>query len=244
MAYRFSDTSKWADEWFVDLTPHEKLLFMYLCDNCDIAGFYEVSTRKVTFDIGLSPEDVVGAFKGLQRGYILSTDKKVIFLKNFIKHQKNLPLNGRNKSHKGILSRFENYKSKFLVDLVLLVNNGISPEQPPEGKPLERGTGNGIGNGIYTTDINNKGIDFEIFWNLYDKKVGDKPKVLKKWNKINPIIHAKIISSLPVWKKQFTDKQYQPYPETYLNQQRWNDEVVSNSFQSQEPIIIDHSNRS
>ena len=52
MAYRYSDTLKWQDEWFVDLTSIEKLLFLYLYDNCDIAGFFELSYRKISFDLG------------------------------------------------------------------------------------------------------------------------------------------------------------------------------------------------
>ena len=43
MAYRFTDTNKWHDAWFSSLKPLEKLLFNYLCDNCDIAGFIEIN---------------------------------------------------------------------------------------------------------------------------------------------------------------------------------------------------------
>jgi hypothetical protein len=146
MAYRFSDTGKWADEWFVDLSPLEKLLFLYLCDNCDIAGFYELSLRKLNFDTGISPDEIKGALKGLERGYILSEDKRVLFLKKFVKHQKNLPLNPDNKAHRGIISRFENYSDRFEDDLIAFVNKGAS-------MGLQSPTGNGIGNGIDTGTI-------------------------------------------------------------------------------------------
>lgn len=244
MAYRFSDTSKWNDEWFVDLTPQEKLLFLYLCDNCDIAGFYELSTRKLSFDTSLSADEVKGALKGLERAFILSEDRRILFLKKFVKHQKNLPLNALNKSHKGILSRFENYKSRFSTDLVLLVNEGISPLQKAEFKPLLRGSGNGNGN--IHVEVNNKGVDFENFWNLYDKKVGDKARVGIKWNKLAVSVQELVLKRLPEWKKQFTDKQFQPHPETYINQQRWNDEIIV-KFPKQDVYIpspavgIDHT---
>ena len=45
MAYRLTDTAKWDDPWFIELKPNEKLLFNYLCDNCDTAGFYELSMK-------------------------------------------------------------------------------------------------------------------------------------------------------------------------------------------------------
>ncbi len=150
MAYRFSDSGKWSDEWFIDLTPYEKLLFMYLCDNCDIAGFYELSLRKLVFDTGLTGDEIKGALKGLERGYILSEDKKVIFIKNFVKHQKNLPLNPDNKAHRGIIGRFDNYSMRFVIDLLELVN-GVKNKGASKG--LQSPTGKGIGNGIDTGTI-------------------------------------------------------------------------------------------
>lgn len=75
-------------------------------------------------------------------------------------------------------------------------------------------------------DVNfNINVPFDTFWNLYDKKVGDKSRCEKKWNKLKDIERQKIIETLPAWKKHIKDKQFQPYPETYLNQRRWNDEL-------------------
>lgn len=68
-------------------------------------------------------------------------------------------------------------------------------------------------------------IDFEIFWNDYNKKVGDKKACKKKWDNLSLDVQQKIISSLPEWKKQITDIQFQPHPQTFLNQERWNDEI-------------------
>lgn len=166
MAYRFSDTGKWSDEWFVDLPPSEKLLFMYLCDNCDMAGFYELSLRKLTFDTGLSKDEIIGALKGLQRGYVLSEDNKVIFIKNFLKHQKNLPLNPDNKAHRGIIGRFSNYSEKFTIDLISFVNKGVS-------KGLGSPTGIGIGNGIDSSTLRKINKD-EKFLEIFDRWINYK----------------------------------------------------------------------
>lgn len=148
MAYRYSDTLKWQDEWFVDLTAIEKLLFMYLCDNCDIAGFFELSFRKIAFDLNVKESEIKGAIKGLDRGIIVSDDEKCLLVKNFIRHQKNLPINPENKSHQGILKRVENYISKF-SRLDLDYSNGYFSKGAIE--PLGRGTGNNIGNGNNNT---------------------------------------------------------------------------------------------
>jgi len=72
--------------------------------------------------------------------------------------------------------------------------------------------------------IKNK-LPFDLFWNLYDKKVGDKKKVEIKWNKLKEDERQKIIDTLPNFLKTITDKQFQPYPETYLNNRRWEDEI-------------------
>jgi len=71
-----------------------------------------------------------------------------------------------------------------------------------------------------------KRTDFSLFWNLYNKKVGDKKKCQKKWDNLSIEVQQNILDSLPKFTKQFTDKQFQPFPETYLNQERWNDEIL------------------
>lgn len=72
------------------------------------------------------------------------------------------------------------------------------------------------------TNIN---IVFDVFWNLYNKKVGSKSKCERKWNKLKDAERQKIVDTLPNFLAGIKDKQFQPFPETYLNQERWNDEI-------------------
>lgn len=74
----------------------------------------------------------------------------------------------------------------------------------------------------------NEKIDFSVFWELYGKKKGNKLKVEKKWNKLSLSTQEKIIETLPNFKKSISDIQYLPFPETYLNNERWNDEIEEN----------------
>lgn len=69
-------------------------------------------------------------------------------------------------------------------------------------------------------DIN---ISFDVFWNLYNKKINSKD-CESKWNKLKNNDRQKIIDTLPNFLNSIVDKQYQPHPITYLNQKRWNDE--------------------
>jgi len=158
MAYRFTDTLKWQDEWFVDLKSNEKLLFMYLCDCCDIAGFVEMSYRKFSFDLGLTETEIKGALKGLNKGVFISDDNRCLLVKNFIKHQKNMPLNPENKSHIGILKRVSIYIDKF-NNVALDYQKGYLGKGALE--PLERGTGIGIGNSIISINIEERISNFK-----------------------------------------------------------------------------------
>lgn len=143
MAYRYSNTEKWVDLWFSELKPIEKLLFIYLCDNCDIAGFIELNIRRFAFDLGTDVRSIEGALKGLARGLIMSVSNDSVYIRNFLKHQKNLPLNSENKAHIGILKRFELYSQKFEIkDVKEFIEGACKGLQSPTGN------GNGIGNGI------------------------------------------------------------------------------------------------
>lgn len=223
MAYRFSDSSKWSDPWFVDLSANEKLMFIYMCDNCDIAGFLDLSLKKMAFDLSLEAEEIKVCFKGLESRYFTSIDRRAIFIKNFIKHQKNLPLNENNKAHQGIFKRFESYSDRFEVDLFQFITKG----KHIKFKGLVSPTG--IGNGIIELLDYKKGVDFEIFWNLYAYKVGNKELINKKWDGLPPSIQDKIITTLPLFLKHHPDKKFRPHPETYLNNHRWNDEIDENT---------------
>jgi hypothetical protein len=140
MSYRFTNTEKWTDSWFSNLTQLQMLLFIYLCDNCDIAGFIEINYKRWANDLNSSLDTIEGASKGLQRGLIYSNSNDCIFIKNYLKHQKNLPLNESNKAHLGILRRFDLYKEKFDIKDVNEFIEGAS-------KGLASPTGNGNGNG-------------------------------------------------------------------------------------------------
>jgi hypothetical protein len=84
---------------------------------------------------------------------------------------------------------------------------------------------------------NKENKDFNLFWEHYPKKVGKK-KVEDKFNSNNYPIDL-ILKNLELQKKsdQWQNQQYIPNPETYLNQERWNDEVVL-SIPDDEPIYI------
>jgi hypothetical protein len=82
-----------------------------------------------------------------------------------------------------------------------------------------------------TITINeNINIDFEWFWNDYDKKVGDKQKLKKKWNKLTDDERQNAMNYLDLYKQSVPDKQFRKNPETFLNNKSWNDEIINRSI--------------
>jgi hypothetical protein len=78
--------------------------------------------------------------------------------------------------------------------------------------------------------------EFELFWNAYPNKTGKKPAA-EKWQRLNgtrPDIQI-ILSAVETQKKSRKWKEgYVPNPVTWLNQERWNDEI--------EPTLFSNSN--
>ena len=243
MAYRFTNTDKWSDSWFYGLNNLEKLLFMYLCDNCDIAGFVEINLLKWCSDFRVKESEIKGALKGLNRGLKYSLDGRIIFIRNFIKHQKNQDLNRNNKAHLGIIKRLEENLNNFGLEEVNQYFT-ITSQAPTKGLP--RGTGIGNSNILYNIDnkeeeiLNKELIElkediypFEDFWNDYDKKVGEKEKIKKKYEKLKDEEKKKIKAFIPRYKQSQPEKQYRKNPETFLNNKSWNDEIITKSNNNQ-----------
>jgi len=73
-------------------------------------------------------------------------------------------------------------------------------------------------------DININETIFSEFWNLYNKKV-NKESAFKAFKKVKQKDYDHIRKNIPLFIKQFTDKQFQPHFSTYLNGKRWEDEI-------------------
>ena len=85
------------------------------------------------------------------------------------------------------------------------VKESLTVEQPPKAdKPLN--------------------VPFDDFWNLYNKKTGRK-KSEAKWKRLTNKDRAAIMEHLPNYIRNTPDVQYRKNPETYLNNESWNDEL-------------------
>ncbi len=84
-------------------------------------------------------------------------------------------------------------------------------------------------NHIYQDQYTNDQIinyAFDEFWSAYDKKVGSKSKLERKWIKLSAEQRAAVMAHVPKYVVATPDKRYRKNPETYLNNESWNDEIL------------------
>lgn len=65
MSKRFTDSKKWDDEWFSELEPKYKLMWLYMLDKCDHVGFFKPNIRLASFCISekITLEEIKLVFK-------------------------------------------------------------------------------------------------------------------------------------------------------------------------------------
>lgn len=127
MSTRQHETERWGDPWHIRLTPIAKLVFGYLCDACDCAGFREYDAFEIHRATGLSEDDVDGAMKELTRPYkgackvllrglqgASEGDLQLVWVRNRAKLQlTGSTLNPANRFCRGVLRRFQEHLGIF-----------------------------------------------------------------------------------------------------------------------------------
>lgn len=83
------------------------------------------------------------------------------------------------------------------------------------------------------TDTDTK-IEFSEFWKLYPRKE-EKKTAVAKWDKLTKETQQKIIQTLPNFLKG-KDVKFVPMPVTYLNNERWDDELEQSPTFTEEQI--------
>ncbi len=70
-------------------------------------------------------------------------------------------------------------------------------------------------------------IMFDIFWELYDKKVGNKNIIEKKWDGLETAERGLIMQYVPKYIESQPEKKYRKNPLTFINQRGWEDEIIN-----------------
>lgn len=65
MAKRFTDSEKWNDVWFTELNNDQRIIWIYLLDNCDNAGIFKLNMKLINFNCStnISVEEFIFIYK-------------------------------------------------------------------------------------------------------------------------------------------------------------------------------------
>jgi len=136
---RRTNPERWITPRFRKLSPDGKLVYLYLLDNCDWAGFTPIDLERISFETGIEQEIIQSQLDNLnQEEIVIKNDW--LFVLGFIKLQDNEPLNPSNNAHKNILNKLKDNSIFMKGDLRFEKN--IAPY-----KDLLRTTGKGNGKG-------------------------------------------------------------------------------------------------
>ena len=237
MTRRFTESDKWSDPWFRGLKPEFKLSWLYLLDSCDIAGFIDLDEKLASFQIGFDVDWQRFMQAAGNRVDKLSNGK--LWIVRFVEFQQgSKSLNQSNNCHRGILKRFVAHGVN-PIDFGYLVAEKSSPSLAPS-EPLARGIGKGKGK---SKGKSSGKVDYSPeYLRWYDayprhegKADGQKTfrKAIKAVSRSQGIEAPKAVEFLVSKAAMFakskvgTDKQYLPLPATWLNGERWDDDLTS-----------------
>jgi len=126
MAKRFTDTDKWKDSWFENLSTEGKLFFFYYVDNCDHAGIWKGSFKHFNFvtNLNYSEERMISEFSAK----IVKSRNNYYFMPNFIRFQYGA-LSPSNNAHKGVINslKYNNLLSMYLDNNDLQTSPYVAP---------------------------------------------------------------------------------------------------------------------
>lgn len=139
---RFTETTKWSDPWFRRLSIKHKAFWIYLLDNCDLAGVWNADLDLASFQLGegLDFHKIREAFTG-----------RLVFLPNgrwhitkFIPYQYGTLSPKTNPCHKGVIKSLD---ANGLLGATKPQESPMANEAPAKGLPSPIRIGEGYGEG-------------------------------------------------------------------------------------------------
>ena len=221
---------------FLDMPMSARLLYYDLGMRADDDGFIN-SPKKIMRMIGASNDDVNIL---IARKFVIPFDSGVVVIKHW-------RINNYLRNDRYTETKYLEEKSNLEVDkngsYTAKNNTGIPVGIPMVSTGKVRLGKDSIGKDINTISCNGNSIIevlskkemwFESFWEIYPKHQ-DKKKAKQKFLKLctDKKKYQEIMDGLrnvlPVWAKK--DTKYIPMPTTWLNGERWNDEVNVNLYE-------------
>lgn len=214
---RFTDTLKWDDPWFRQLPGCHKLVFLYIVDRCNNAGFWEVDEDAICWHTKIEPKHLEGAWKGLDRG--IKGASGWVWVRRFLKHQKNEPLNALNPAHRQIIALISEQRERFkscpeFQQFIGAYKGLLSP------------IGKGTGKGKKERESPERERIAEEIYACYPRKVAKDVAIKAICGAIargtSPIVLLERTKAFAAARNG--DMDFCPNPATWFNQERFNDD--------------------
>jgi hypothetical protein len=217
MAKRFTDTNKYKKPFIRSLKGAYKLLWDYICLECDHAGIwivdFEIAQLYIGKDMEINYDDAIMYFNSDEIRIIEIDNNKKWFIPSFIEFQYG-ELNSDNRAHNSVIQILRKYS--------LLKENNKPLTSPLQGAM-------DMDKDMVKEKDKDKESELEksflIFWDIYDKKTSYN-KCLNKWKSLTNKERKLIMETVNDYIKSTPDKLYRKNPETYLNNKTWNDEII------------------
>ena len=240
--YRPVKTCFWSDDFISSLSSNAKLLYLYFLTNerTTLCGIYSLPIRYILFETGLTMIEVEESMKELKEKTIYHDGW--IIIKNYKKHQSKSP-----KIKQGI-KREEADIPQEIKDLAYSIDTvSIGIDKPVlklKLKPIPK-----LKKKIYKKNLNTSLVvcdekekrkssakkkkvleDFDEFWKAYPRKTakgGARKAFVKALKKTTVDVLISAVEEQKYqeeWTKD--DGKYIPHPATWLNNERWEDEVT------------------
>lgn len=222
MAKRFTDTEKWRKDFFRSLEPSYKIIWLYLLDDCNHAGVWEVEVDvlNIRTQINLTQDEILNIFGVKVKVF---DDGKKWFIKDFIDFQYG-ELKKNNRAHLSVIHLLSSYKNKGL----------ISPLQEAKDKDKDKDK--------------DKEVEFLLFWDTYQLKTKlkktDREATEKYWYKLTVGEKALALHNIGDYYNSLNDKKYCKKARTYLSDKNFNDEFtikppINPKHQSEKPKVTE-----
>lgn len=249
------DDDFWTDPKIKNLSPDDKLLFIWLFTNPyrSYCGLYYLPKPMIGKQTGLSNTSIDRGINTLIDTGLICYDEvlEIVFIKNMLKRQIGKSAALSDQQSKGIIKHLDTLHNCLLIQSFLEIYNhlNIPYSYTPIDTPIDSlndTKSQSQSQSHYKSQSKSKSTcaspaacesknsnGFDSFWNAYPKKKS-KGTALKAWNKVRvnkdfPGIEH-ILAAINRQKTEIDwlkdNGQYIPYPATWLNSNGWDNEPV------------------
>lgn len=228
MPKRFTETSKWSDSWFRELSIKMKAFWFYCLDNCDHAGVWQVDFGLASFCIGehVTKKEVMAALNG--RVLFFGSDKMLVT--KFIRYQYG-SLSPDCKMHKPVYASLTkhclNYDNLKGIDTLSIGFETLQDKEQEKEKVkvLER----------VEENLDTKEKPEDAFERIRQSYPGKKKGFSQEWSnferknrkrlqEVLPLVEAGVERYKAEIASQGTEKRFIKHFSTWINQECWTEE--------------------